>query len=281
MKKHLNLLLCSAIIGFAACDNDDDDNSYSEQTSLSGFLVATTATDSGSYSVYKQENTEVYFDFTENGLVNITLKGVKFSEKMPMSVDLQIDSIQYTRNKAIGKNEFKAKIVVPKYNGEPFPRYTFSAMAGEFVSPNLFSLSFGTGNTAVLINNIYLYNNADSISANGHLVTTLGTDSSFVKEDVKVAFNKNGKSATIEMFGVKFAEAMPLTLDMTISNVAYNLDNNEITFSGDSIVPQAMGKDFSKYTITNLKGSIIGGIFEFTMICGSYPVKYYGEQIIE
>lgn len=277
MKKYLNLLLCSAILAFAACDNDDDNDSYAEKASLSGILVATTA----DTSVYTQDETEVIFDFAENGFVNITLKGVKFSDKMPMTIDLQIDSIKYIRDEVNAKNTFGAVVVVPKYNGEPFPRYTFSTIAGEFVSPNLFSLSFTTGNSVVRISNMYLYGNAETISANGNLITILGTDSTFVKEDVKVKFTKGADVATIEMFGVKFAEAMPLTLDMTIGNIAYNTDNGKITFSGDSIIPQAMGADFPRYTITNLQGNIVGGMLEFTMICGNYPVKYSGEQIAE
>jgi len=275
MKKFLNLLLCVTFLSFVACDDDNDGNTYSEESKQNGILLAITA----DTSVYSQDS-EVDFAFGENNLVSIKLVGVKFSERMPMTVDLQLDSIAYTRDENSSTNTFSADVIVPKYNGAPFPRYTFTNLQGEFAGQGLFTLSFTTSNTTVKIsNNYYWENDNDTITSNGNMVTILGPDSTFTQENVKVKFAQGNGKANIEMLGAKFAEKMPLTLDMTIGNVTFTKNEEGITFSGDSIVPQAMGSDFPRYTITQLEGKITDGYLKMSMICGSSPVKYTGMLI--
>lgn len=98
---------------------------------------------------------------------------------------------------------------------------------------------------------------------------------SFTKEGVKVTYELTDDSTMeIVMYGAKFAEAMPLELDMTISGVEYNKDDDGYILSGDNIVPYAMGGPFEQYTITGLVGSINNDGMALDFTCGVFPVSF-------
>lgn len=271
--KHFSFLMCAAMLAFVACDKDDE-TPYSENATLGGTLISTMANGSS----FSQDDATVDFNFGENELVSFTLKGVKFAAAMPMTVDLQVDSVPFVRSETDGKNTFTIATIVPKFNGQPFPRYTFTNLTGEFLSSGSFSISFVAAGCNVAISNVDATLPTAGLSASGKMVVTIDSTTTFTKEDVVVNFKQNGDVATIEMLDVKFAEAMPLTLDMTIDSVSYSAIGDAISFSGDNIVPQAMGGPFPKYTITKLNGTADqkGKAFKFTMMCGSYPVSYEG-----
>lgn len=271
MKHFFSFLICAAMLSFVAC-NKSDDEPYTEQASLKGRLTASMP----GTPTFVQDEAGVDFNFGSDGLAIITLKGVKFAEAMPMTVDLVIDSVPYTRDEVNNTNSYSISKVVPKFNGQPMARYTITSLRGEFVSPDLFSMGFtASGTIEVSVSNMLLTNNTKS-TATGTMITTLGTDSTYTKTDVVVNFSINNEFATIEMLAVKFAEAMPLTLDMTIDSVSYITVGETVNFTGNNIVPTAMGGAFPKYTITNLDGKIGDGKLSFTMMCGAYPVSYEG-----
>ena len=279
MKRYFSFLICAAMLSFVACDKDDE-TPYSENVSLNGTMFATMP-NSPSYS---QRGTEVEFSFGTDGLASIILKGVKFAEAMPMTVDLQIDSVPYVHEEATQTNIFAVGTVVPKYKGQPMAKYTITELNGETLNGNLFSLSFNVGAISVTISNMYDGDNLSNLTATGVLTTTLGTDSTFTMNNIKVNVAMDEQFATFEMLAVKFAEAMPLTLDMTIDSVSYVVADavqsstyGNVKFSGNNLVPEAMGGAFPRYTITNLEGKIENGKFSFSMICGTYPVSYEGE----
>ncbi len=103
------------------------------------------------------------------------------------------------------------------------------------------------------------------------------TDNAFVLEDVEVKFTPNeGKTtADIEMMQVKFAEGMPMRLNMVMSGVALTSADNKYNISGDDIIPTAMnGQQFPQYTITDLTGTVDAQGLEFEMTCGQHPVRF-------
>ena len=113
-------------------------------------------------------------------------------------------------------------------------------------------------------------------SALGTVTVTQADGSEFSKDGVSVALTYAEDSMTIDMFKVKFAERMPLELDMTIGGVQYSNNDGDIKLWGKNIVPQAMGGAFPKYTITNLEGKVSDGEVSFTMMCGEYPTRFKG-----
>lgn len=101
----------------------------------------------------------------------------------------------------------------------------------------------------------------------------------FSQQDVEVEYEieTDANTMSICMYRVRFAEAMPIELDMTIPGVEYILTGDgKISISGDGIVPLALGGEFPQYTITSLSGRIADGKLEMTMMCGIYPLSYTG-----
>lgn len=118
-------------------------------------------------------------------------------------------------------------------------------------------------------------------SALGKMSVTQTDGTVFTQDCVSVNIAYDADSATITMLKVKFAERMPLELDMTIGGVQYNEDGGIVKLSGNNIVPVAMGGPFPKYTITNFEGESnpAKGTFRFSMMCGENPTSYEGALV--
>lgn len=114
----------------------------------------------------------------------------------------------------------------------------------------------------------------------GELSVDQNDGTTFKQQNVEVKCDIDTDAApvkmTIYMNKVKFAEAMPIKLDMTIPAVDCTVSGGRIDISGDGIVPLAMGGEFPKYTITDLRGTIENGTMTLSMTCGEYPLSYIG-----
>lgn len=113
----------------------------------------------------------------------------------------------------------------------------------------------------------------------GLLVVDQNDGTVFEKSSVEVDYELKDGLLNFVMYKVKFAEAMPIKLDMVVEGVDYTeaLDGT-LTLSGDGLVPYAMGGPFEKYTITKLTGEITDKTMSLSFMCGEYPVTYTGER---
>ncbi len=103
------------------------------------------------------------------------------------------------------------------------------------------------------------------------------TSSGFTKDNLRVKLiEKEDDTMDLYMFDVKFAAAMPVTIDMLISGVGYAKSGNEIHFYGDSIVPTAGGKPYEKYIIHDLVGKITADSIVLSNYYGETPSVYRG-----
>lgn len=103
------------------------------------------------------------------------------------------------------------------------------------------------------------------------------TSSGFTKDDLRVKLvEKDNATMDLYMFDVKFAAAMPVTIDMLISGVGYAISGDEIHFYGDSIVPTAGGKPYEKYIIRDLEGKITADSIVLSNYYGETPSVYRG-----
>lgn len=133
-----------------------------------------------------------------------------------------------------------------------------TATAGEFV----------TEECPVVVNLAYT----------GTVSVALGTPMAFTLEDidVEVTLAEDG-TANIELFKVKFAAAMPVSLDVLIKGVTLTKTAEGYSISGDNIVPTAMeGQPFAQYTITDLEGSADLENMSLDMIMGEFPMTFEG-----
>jgi hypothetical protein len=126
------------------------------------------------------------------------------------------------------------------------------------------------------------------LPSNGNYVGTVsvapGTPDAFILEDIEVVFtvSEDETTADIEMLKVKFADDMPLTLDMLMSGVTLDETETGYSISGDGIVPTAMeGRPFENYTITELTGDATTESLSIEMMCGEYPLSFEGTVAAE
>ena len=98
----------------------------------------------------------------------------------------------------------------------------------------------------------------------------------YMQSDVKVDYEIKGDRLNFVMYKVKFANGMPMKLDMVVEGVTYENNDDTYTLSGDGIVPYAMGGPFEKFTITKLEGKVTDTSMSLSFMCGEYPVTYTG-----
>lgn len=100
-------------------------------------------------------------------------------------------------------------------------------------------------------------------------------------EDLQVAIDVNfqplTQTLTLLFHQVKFAQNMPVRLDMTVEGVKYVQEGETLKLSGNGLVPQAMGGPFPAFTITDLEGTLTLSSLDFSMRCGQYPTFFLGK----
>ena len=112
----------------------------------------------------------------------------------------------------------------------------------------------------------------------GTMTVDQNDGTSYTQEEVKVDYEILDGKLNFVMYKVKFAEGMPIKLDMVVEGVdCFGVVGNYV-LAGDNIVPYAMGGPFEKFTITDLYGSITNDTMNLSFMCGEYPVTYTGTK---
>ena len=94
----------------------------------------------------------------------------------------------------------------------------------------------------------------------------------YTQENVQIDYEILDGKLNFVMYKVKFADNMPIKLDMVVEGV------DCIGAVGHYIIPYAMGGPFEKYTITNLAGLITNETMTLSFTCGDYPVTFSGTK---
>jgi hypothetical protein len=100
----------------------------------------------------------------------------------------------------------------------------------------------------------------------------------YTQEDVEVDYEILDGKLNFVMYKVKFAENMPIKLDMVVEGVDCIGAVGHYVLAGNGIVPYAMGGPFEKFTITDLTGLITNDTMTLNFMCGEYPVTYSGTK---
>ena len=125
----------------------------------------------------------------------------------------------------------------------------------------------------------FIIDPAENLTYMGDMVVDQNDGSVYIDKDLKISvtFDVEKQTATMIFYEAKFAERMPIRLDMTVSGVGYQANKDEVSFAGHKIVPYAMGGPFEQYVITNLVGVLSTQEMIFSMVCGEYPVSFRGK----
>ena len=100
----------------------------------------------------------------------------------------------------------------------------------------------------------------------------------YTQSDVQVDYEILNGKLNFVMYKVKFAEGMPIKLDMVVEGVDCVGAVGHYVLAGNNIIPYAMGGLFEKFTITNLSGLITDDTMTLSFMCGEYPVTYSGTK---
>ena len=100
----------------------------------------------------------------------------------------------------------------------------------------------------------------------------------YTQDDVQVDYEILDDKLNFVMYKVKFADGMPIKLDMVVEGVDCIGAVGHYVLAGDNIIPYAMGGPFEKFTITNLVGVITDHTMTLSFLCGEYPVTYNGTK---
>ncbi len=116
-KKILATMVVASTMCFAACDNDDSENTESKKpidTEITYDFIGTLEVANG----YKQENVELRIGYSDSlKLYVFDIKEVSFSQAMPLIKDVQL-AIQ-NRSVDNGDTLYSAEKIVPYWNNAP------------------------------------------------------------------------------------------------------------------------------------------------------------------
>ena len=87
----------------------------------------------------------------------------------------------------------------------------------------------------------------------------------------------DGKTGSLTIYQIKFVPQMPVTIDVTIPNINVTSTPEQINLECARVIPLAMGGEYPRYTVTDLKGSIVGKEISFSLNFGSVPTSYKGK----
>ena len=146
MKKSIYFMVAIAAI-LVSCDKTEKQNeepvNLLESTDYSGTLTV-----NASSGVFDTDSVKVSFNVTENAdSASITLFQVKFTPRMPVTLDVTVPAIVVTKTEKGAV--LTCERVVPLAMGGEFPNYTVTDFEGEIVDDELtFSLNFGATPTS-------------------------------------------------------------------------------------------------------------------------------------
>lgn len=109
-------------------------------------------------------------------------------------------------------------------------------------------------------------------------VTVVYNEAPFDNEGIRVNFtpSEDGQTASITLHQIRFVPQMPVTIDVTIPDIALQSSTEKIVLSCERCIPLAMGGEYPRYTVTDLRGEIVGDELTFSLNFGDYPTSFKG-----
>ena len=125
MKKIFSILCLGLALMMCGCEPDADQN-FEKQV-----FVGTVSVDYKD-STYENKNITVEVEEASEGLLDITIRSIRFVEEMPVTIDVTFPEVPYTKSK--DNITFFIDTVVPWMGNAPVERYTSKSLAGLITS---------------------------------------------------------------------------------------------------------------------------------------------------
>ncbi len=134
-----------------------------------------------------------------------------------------------------------------------------------------------------------IINSGDSIINGGDTVDninlprkfngTLVVNESFAQDSINCEIILDKENLTLNMFNVKFAANMPVSINLSVPGVPYERDSRNIIFSGDSIVPMMGAMPVPAYMFEHIEGGIQNRLLNFSAtIAGRGTFVFSGNE---
>jgi len=145
------LLFVAVALMIAACNKKDEPENPASQTS---FAKATLFEALGTNTVpnvegeqhnlpYSLDSVRVEAVIVTDSTLDIKLYGINFSSKMPVTIDMVIPAVSYTRT--MEKITISGDSIIPTMGGNPFNRYVINDLSGTITADSLtFTNTYGT-----------------------------------------------------------------------------------------------------------------------------------------
>lgn len=109
-------------------------------------------------------------------------------------------------------------------------------------------------------------------------VTVIYQGAPFDNENIKVNFSpsEDAQTASITLHQIRFVPQMPVTIDVTIPDIAIQSTSEKVVLTCERTIPLAMGGEYPRYTVTGFQGEIVGNELTFSLNFGDYPTSFKG-----
>ena len=95
---------------------------------------------------------------------------------------------------------------------------------------------------------------------------------------VEASSGEDGTTAVITINKIRFVPQMPVTIDVTIPDVALTSTKDGFQLACDNVIPLAMGGEYPRYTVTDLTGTLKDDELTFSLNFGATPTSFKGTR---
>ena len=139
------ILIASMLLAVAGCSKDNV-NEEMEAPRSSVYSGSLNVVAGGKDNV--TEGVEVNADIDKDGVLTLVFHKVKFVPQMPVSLDVTVPDVKYSRE-ADGSLLLSGDGIVPITMMQPYPKYTVTGLSGKMSAKALsVSLNFGEFSTS-------------------------------------------------------------------------------------------------------------------------------------
>lgn len=212
-----------------------------------------------------------------DNVATVTLYAVKFAPAMP-AMDIVIPAISCVKSNA--GYLLSADNVVPLVAGVPVEAYAMSKVTGE-VAGGSFTISCVTARGTIVFDNRFAMPENPTLS-DGSYVGELVVGGFAKNTVVDVAFNEAASTVDIVINDAKFADNMPLVIDITLKDIPYT-SGETIAFTATDVVPyiNAEPEPVNAYTFATFEGNIVGGRLVLAAKMSESLASYVAGKVFE
>lgn len=265
--KKLIISLVAVMALFVSCSSDSDgmkpyDNTFYGNLIYNGAIIG--------------DDAKCDVSIVDN-VATVTLYAVSFAPGMP-AMDIVIPSIACVMSD--DGYIFSAENIIPLVYGAPVEAYAMSSVTGTLFGEKI-HICCATARGTIVFDNRQTMPEQPKFSG-GSYAGELVVGDFAISSVLDVAFNESESTVDVVMNDAKFAEGMPLSIDITLKGIPCNVGET-VTFAAIDIIPyiNAEPNPVAAYTFASVEGEINAGNFSFTARMADTLEDYVAGKVFE